>query len=129
MKYYSITGLKGETMSINHQNMNLAANYGQQAPQAIFELTNNEQYVTNYLVAPGNICYFLDTEHKKFYEKTYEGTTSYDLANPVVQNRFQQQPAQQGLSDADWQRISDMMDQKLSQYNPHIPKKERKNNE
>lgn len=121
-------------MSINHQNMNLAANYGsiqqQPAPQVIFELVNNEPYVNNYLVAPGNTCYFLDTANQKFYEKTYDGYTSYDLSNPEVHNRFATQPqVQQGLSDADWQRISDMMDQKLSQYNPHIPKKERKGNE
>lgn len=114
-------------MSINHQNMNLAANYGQQAsPQIIFEVTNNEQYVTNYLVAPGNICYFLDTEHKKFYEKTYEGTTSYELANPVVQNRFQQQPVQTGITK---EEVAQMIAEALSQYNPHIPKKERRANE
>lgn len=115
-------------MSINHQQMGYG---GQQpTPQIFFELTNNEQYVNNYLVAPGNTCYFLDPTNKKFYEKTYEGFTSYDLTNPQSTNRFAtNQPVQQGLSDADWQRISDMMDQKLSQYNPHIPKKERKGNE
>ena len=113
-------------MSINHQNMNLAANYSQQQPQVIFELTNNEQYVTNYLVAPGNSCYFLDRENKKFYEKTYEGMTSYDLANPVIQNRFSQQPVQAGLTKED---VAQMIAEALSQYNPHIPKKERRNNE
>lgn len=111
-------------MSINHQNMNLAANYGQQQQQVVFELTNNEQYVNNYLVAPGNICYFLDRANKKFYEKTYDGTTSYDLANPVIQNRFSQ--SYSGLSRED---VAQMIAEALSQYNPHIPKKERKNNE
>lgn len=118
-------------MSINHQNMNLAANYGsmpqQPAPQVIFELVNNEPYVNNYLVAPGNTCYFLDTANQKFYEKTYDGYTSYDLSNPEVHNRFATQPqVQNGLTKED---VAAMIADALSKYNPHIPKKERKGNE
>lgn len=111
-------------MAIQHQNMNLAANYGGQQPQSVFEVINDPVYVTNYLVAPGSICYFLDRTNMKFYEKTYDGTTSYDLANPVVQNRFSNQPASTGLTK---EEVSQMIAEALSQYNPHIPKKERKN--
>ena len=111
-------------MSINHQQMGYG---GQQpTPQIFFELTNNEQYVSNYLVAPGNTCYFLDTVNKKFYEKTYDGTTSYDLTNPIVQNRFGSQPQSQSLTK---EEVAQMIAEALSQYNPHIPKKERKVNE
>lgn len=111
-------------MAIQHQNMNMAANYGNQQPQSVFEVINDPIYVTNYLVAPGNICYFLDRTNMKFYEKTYDGTTTYDLANPVVQNRFSTQPVSTGLTK---EEVSQMIAEALSQYNPHIPKKERKN--
>lgn len=114
-------------MSINHQNMNLAANYGgQQAPQMVFELINNEQYVYNYLVAPGNICYFLDKDNKKFYEKTYDSLTSYELSNQQIQNRFGNATQSQGLTKED---VAQMIAEALSQYNPHIPKKERRGND
>lgn len=112
-------------MSINHQQMGYG---GQQpTPQIFFELTNNEQYVNNYLIAPGNTCYFLDTANKKFYEKTYDSLTTYDLENPHTTSRFGSQPVQnQGLTK---EEVAQMIAEALSQYNPHIPKKERKANE
>ena len=118
-------------MSINHQQPSIFTQYGgpmqQQTPQVIFDFVNNPSMVDNYLVAPGNTCYFLDKDNKKLYEKTYESTSVYDLSEPQVFNRFSPQQSQStGLTK---EEVSAMIAEALSQYNPHIPKKERKNNE
>lgn len=104
-------------MSLNHQNVN----YGYQ-PQVSFDIIQSEMQAMSYLVAPGHTVYLLDNVNKVLYEKQYDRMTSFALTEIQKQTNVGE-----GFSDVQKKEISDMIAAALSQYNPHIPKKERKN--
>lgn len=99
--------------------------------QISFDLVRSKEAATSYLVAPGNIVYLLDANAKKLYEKSFETMTEFDLVQKETtnQNGSNFGMTRQGLTDEDKKEISEMIAIALSQYNPHIPKKERRNNE
>lgn len=98
--------------------------YGQypMTPQVTFDFVQSEIQVNNYLVAPGNMVYLLDKPNGILYEKSYDSLIVYDL-----KARQPAPPATNSFTDQQKQEISEMIANALSQYNPHIPKKERRN--
>lgn len=86
-----------------------------------FDLVQSDMAARNYLVAPGNLVFLLDRDNKVLYEKTYNNLIIYDLDQRASEN-------QNGSENAiTREEIAQMIANALSQYNPHIPKKERKN--
>ena len=104
--------------------------YQQPIPQGgiYFDFTTSLQAAQNYLVSPGNTVYLLDNQNKMFYEKTYSTFTAYDL---VKHELVQVQPTEQvlnqnGSTALTRDDILQLIREELQQYNPHIPKKERR---
>lgn len=94
----------------------------QQMPQVMFDFVQSEMAATNYLVAPGNTVYLLDSNNMVLYEKTYQMMRSYDLTERQPQRN------QNGSENAiTREEIAQMIQDALHEYNPHIPKKERTN--
>lgn len=92
-------------------------------PQYMFDFVQSEMQANNYLVSPGYTVYLLDQMNKILYEKTYQSMVSFDLTQRQIQtnqNDLQGQPITR-------EEISQMIANALKDYNPHIPKKERRN--
>lgn len=90
-------------------------------PQVMFDFVQSEIQAVNYLVSPGYTVYLLDSANKVLYEKTYNTMSAYDMTQRVLN---QNNSVGSSLTR---EEVSQMINDALRQYNPHIPKKERIN--
>ena len=90
--------------------------------QVYFDFTMSEQYARNYLVSPGYTVYLLDEQHQILYKKTINTFEIFDLS------RREPEPVQtnQNGSGLSKEEIVQLIRDELSAYNPHIPKKDRR---
>lgn len=91
-------------------------------PQILFDFIQSETQALNYLVSPGYTVYLLDQANKVLYQKTYQEMVAYDLKERQLQQN--QNGSGNGLTE---ERVAQMIEAALSKYNPHIPKKDRRN--
>ena len=103
----------------------MPVNNQQPIPQGgiFFDMVSSETLAYNYLVSPGNTVYLLNLQEGRFYIKTFNSFRSFNLDEDTPQ---QQEPAQNGSLSRE--EILQMIRDELHQYNPHIPKKDRRDN-
>lgn len=105
--------------------------YQQPIPQGgvFFDFVSSEMAARNYLVSPGNTVYLFDQQNRVFYEKTYNTFDAYDLMRRETQVQATEQPINQnGTTGLTRDDILQLIRDELRQYNPHIPKKDRRTN-
>ena len=94
----------------------------QPQPQILFDFVQSETQAMNYLVSPGYTVFLLDQTNGVLYQKMYQSMEVFDLI------KREQQTNQNGSGNAlTEERVAQMIEAALSRYNPHIPKKDRRN--
>ena len=104
--------------------------YQQPIPQGgvFFDFVSSESIALNYLVSPGNTVFLYDQQNQVLYEKTYNSMQAYDLVKREVQVQPTEQANQNGSTSLTKDEILQLIREEIRQYNPHIPKKDRRAN-